>query len=180
MDAARNDTETFGASAPSVASATSSFCVASLNVGDRTTNPLEFVMDGDDSEIGAKHATVMARLLGAMNTETFGPGSLSADEREAVASLLSEFEGSGTVGKLLLEPTWTRVYEVVRRDCPAIFNALNLATLHLGRPSVLGATESCREFRDVLGYIAAWRSWYMDFDRAAVDAGRNRSLWCEW
>ena len=127
-------------------------------------------MDGDDSDIGNEHAAVMARMLEAMSTDRLGPGSFSAAERGAVDSLLSELEGA-EAGKLLMEPTWTRIYEVVRRDSPGLFNALNLATLQLGRPSVLEANDLCREFRDVLDYIAAWRSWYMDFDRAAVDAG---------
>ena len=38
------------------------FCVVSLNIGGRNTNPLEFVMDGDDSDVGAEHASVMARI----------------------------------------------------------------------------------------------------------------------
>ena len=29
------------------------FCVVSLNIGGRNTNPLEFVMDGDDSDVGS-------------------------------------------------------------------------------------------------------------------------------
>jgi hypothetical protein len=66
---------------------------------------------------------------------------------------------------------------VVRRDSPGLFNALNLATLQLGRPSALEASDVCREFRDVLDYIAAWRSWYMEIDRAAKfwteDAGKK-------
>ena len=115
-----------------------------MNIGGRNTNPLEFVMDGDDSDVGTEHASVMARMVEAMNT--FGPSSLSAAERAAVDSLLSEV-GAETYGGLLAEPTWTRVYEVVRRDSPGLFNALNLATLQLGRPSPLEAPESCSDLR---------------------------------
>ena len=50
-------------------------------------------MDGDDSDIGNEHAAVMARMLEAMSTDALGPGSLSAAERGAVDSLLSELEG---------------------------------------------------------------------------------------
>ena len=89
------------------------FCVASLNIGGRNTNSLEFILDGDDTDIGAEHASVMARMVEVMQIDTFGPGSLSAAERRGVESILSELEGSETFGKLLVEPTWTRVYEVV-------------------------------------------------------------------
>ena len=48
----------------------------------------------------------------------------------------------------------------MRRESPGLFNALNLATLKLGRPSPLEAPESCKEYRDTLDYVAGWRSWY--------------------
>ena len=54
----------------------------------------------------------------------------------------------------------------VRRDMPGLFNALNLATLQLGRPSVLEAPDLCREYCDDLDYIAGWRAWYAEIDRA--------------
>jgi hypothetical protein len=114
------------------------FCVVSLNIGGRNTNSLEFVLDGDDTDTGAEHASVMARMVEVMQIDTFGPGSLSAAERKEVDSLLSELEGS-EVRKQLAEPTWARVYEAVRRDSPGLFNTLNLATLRLGRPSALEA-----------------------------------------
>ena len=47
------------------------FNIASLNVGGRNTNPLEFVMHGDDSDIGKEHAAVMARTLEAMNVDSY-------------------------------------------------------------------------------------------------------------
>ena len=48
----------------------------------------------------------------------------------------------------------------MRRENPGLFNALNLATLKLGRPSPLEAPEACREYRDIFDYLAGWRSWY--------------------
>ena len=65
-----------------------------------------------------------------------------------------------------------RVYERVRRHMPGLFNALSLATLQLGRPSALEALELCREYRDDLDYIAGWRAWYKEIDRAG-------SFWTE-
>ena len=67
---------------------------------------------------------------------------------------------------LLQQPTWARVYDQVRRENPGLFNALNLATLQLGRPASLEAPESCREYQDTLDYIAGWRAWYTEIDRA--------------
>ena len=66
---------------------------------------------------------------------------------------------------MLDQPTWACVYDVVRRDIPGLFDALNLVTLQLGRPSLLEAPESCSRYRDSLDYIAGWRSWYTEIDR---------------
>ena len=75
-------------------------------------------------------------------------------------ALLAELaNGAESTASLLNQPTWARVYDEVRRDKPGLFNALNLATLQLGRPSPLEAPESCSEYRDTLDYIAGWRSW---------------------
>ena len=49
----------------------SGFNISSLNVGGRNTNPLEFVMHGDDSDIGKEHAAVMARTLEAMYVDSY-------------------------------------------------------------------------------------------------------------
>ena len=83
-----------------------------------------------------------------------------------VDSLLAELaNGAEATTSLPNQPTWARVYDEVRRDNPGLFNALNLATLQLGRPSPLEAPESCSEYRDTLDYIAGWRAWYMEIDR---------------
>ena len=81
-------------------------------------------------------------------------------------ALLAELaNGAKATASLLNQPTWARVYDEVRRANSGLFNALNLATLQLGRPSPLEAPESCSEYRDTLDYIAGWRSWYMEIDR---------------
>ena len=67
---------------------------------------------------------------------------------------------------LLLTPTWSEVHDQVCRKKAGLFNALNLATLQLGRPSLLEAPASCNAYRDSLDYIAGWRSWYTEIDRA--------------
>ena len=66
---------------------------------------------------------------------------------------------------MLKQPTWARVYEEARRDKPGLFNALNMATLQLGRPSPLEAPESCSGYRDTQDYIAGWLAWYKEIDR---------------
>ena len=84
-----------------------------------------------------------------------------------VDSLLAELaNGAEATASLPNQPTWARVYDEVRRDTPGLFNSLNLATLQLGRPSPLEAPESCGDYRDSLGYIAGWRAWYREIDRA--------------
>mgnify|MGYP001378902772 CR=1 FL=1 len=101
-----------------------------------------------------------------MTSDTDGPRAIGEAERRAVDSLLAELaNGAEGTASLLDQPTWARVYDEVRRDNPGLFNALNLATLQLGRPSPLEAPESCSEYRDTLDFIAGWRSWYREIDR---------------
>ena len=140
------------------------FFAVTLNIGGRNTNPVEFVLDGDESEVGAESIALGGKLFEAMIADTSGPSALGDAERAAVDSFLAEL-GAETVASLLNQPTWARVYDEVRRDNPGLFNALNLATLQLGRPSPLEAPESCSEYRDTLDYIAGWRAWYMEIDR---------------
>ena len=83
-------------------------------------------------------------------------------------ALLAELaNGAKATASLLNQPTWARVYDGVRRDKPGLFNALNLATLQLGRPAPLEAPESCSDYRDSLDYIAGWRAWYSEIDRGS-------------
>ena len=143
------------------------FCAATLNIGGRNTNPVEFVLDGDESDVGAASIALGGKLFEAMTSDTAGPRALGAAEHEAVDSLLAELaNGAEATASFPNQPTWARVYDEVRRDNPGLFNALNLATLQLGRPSPLEAPESCSEYRDTLDYIAGWHSWYREIDRS--------------
>ena len=142
------------------------FCAITLNIGGRNTSPAEFVLEGDDSETGVRCTAIGAQLLEAAGSDAFGPGSMHEEERRAVDAVLADLGSDEAVTKLLDEPTWVRVYELVRRDMPGLFNALNLATLQLGRPAVLEAPELCGEYRDDLDYIAGWHAWYLEIDRA--------------
>ena len=142
------------------------FCAVTLNIGGRNTNPVEFVLDGDDSDVGSASIALGGKLFEAMTSDTDGPRALGEAERRAVDSLLAELaNGAEVTASLLNQPTWARVYDEVRRDTPGLFNALNLATLMIGRPSPLEAPESCSEYRDTLDYIAGWLAWYREIDR---------------
>ena len=142
------------------------FCVVTLNIGGRNTNPVEFVLEGDRSDMGVACTALGVKLLEAIGSDTFGPGSMREAERTAVDAVLADLGSDETVATLLDQPTWVRVYELVRHGMPGLFNALNLATLQLGRPSALEAPGSCREYRNDLDYIAGWRAWYAEIDRA--------------
>ena len=65
-------------------------CVASLNIGARNTNPVEFVLEGDESHVGIASAALGTQLFEAMRSDTAGPGALGAQERRAVDALLAK------------------------------------------------------------------------------------------
>ena len=92
------------------------FCAVTLNIGGRNTNPVEFVLDGDASDIGVACTALGVRLREAMGSDTFGPGSMGEAERRAVDAVLSDLGSDEAIAKLLDEPTWVRVYEIVRLD----------------------------------------------------------------
>ena len=60
------------------------FCALTLNIGGRNTNAVEFVLEGDASDVGAACTALGARLLEAMGSDTFGPSALGEAERRAV------------------------------------------------------------------------------------------------
>ena len=62
------------------------FCAATLNIGGRNTNPVEFVLDGDESDVGAASIALGGKLLEAMTSDTAGPHALGAAEHGAVDS----------------------------------------------------------------------------------------------
>ena len=49
------------------------FCSVTLNIGGRNTNPVEFVLEGDESDLGVACTALGEQLLEAMGSDTFGP-----------------------------------------------------------------------------------------------------------
>ena len=68
---------------------TGGLCVASLNIGGRNSNPVEFVLEGDTSDVGTASAALGKQLFEAMRSDTAGPGALGEKERIAVDALLA-------------------------------------------------------------------------------------------
>ena len=62
------------------------FYAATLNIGGRNTNPVEFVLDGDESDVGAASIALGGKLFEAMTSDTAGPSALGAAEHGAVDS----------------------------------------------------------------------------------------------
>ena len=46
---------------PSKPHASSAFSLVTLNIGGRNTNPLEFLLEGDESEVGQQAVQIRAR-----------------------------------------------------------------------------------------------------------------------
>ena len=66
--------------------------------------------------------------------------------------------------------TWATVYEQVRREKWGFFNALNLASLKVGRPSPLEAPIECGHLTSCEDYLEAWLAWYMRIDESVLPA----------
>ena len=84
-------------------------------------------------------------------------------ERALVQQILASIYGDADpryVAGLLRTRTWATVYEQVRRERPGLFNALNLASLKVGRPSPLEAPIDCSHLRSGEDYLRAWLAWY--------------------
>ena len=80
---------------------------------------------------------------------------------EIMSSIFLELGGNRKYIDGLLESTnWAEVYEKVRSESPGLFNALNLATLQLKRPSIVEAPADCAHFTTRNGYLQAWGDWY--------------------
>ena len=94
----------------------SGFGALTLNIGGRNTNPVEFVLEGDESELGIACTALGVQLLEAAGSDTFGPSALPEAERRAVDAVLADLGSDEAIVKLLDEPTWVRVYEIVRLD----------------------------------------------------------------
>ena len=66
--------------------------------------------------------------------------------------------------------TWATVYDQVRREKPGLFNALNLVSLKVGRPSPLEAPIECGHLESCEAFLQAWSSWYSGIDESVVPA----------
>ena len=51
------------------------FCAVTLNIGGRSSNPVEFEVEGDESNLGVACTALGEQLLEAMGSDTFGPQS---------------------------------------------------------------------------------------------------------
>merc|ERR1719247_2324265 len=92
----------------------------SLNLGGRNTNPLEFILDGDDSPAGAAATQARLNAQEAMVDAEFGPSALRGEERAVIHSILDEIfrdmaTGRSLIEQLLRNRTWARVYDQVKR-----------------------------------------------------------------
>ena len=130
----------------------------SLNIGGRNTNPLEFLLDGDSSKEGLSATRARVRAQEAMVDAECGPARMTSTERAIVDDILSSITSELGGDKkyfdaLLSSSTWADVYNQVRSDKPGLFNALNLATLQLKRPSIIEAPTECAHFPARDGYL---------------------------
>ena len=128
-------------------SADKTLVAATLNIGGRNTNPLEFLLDGDSSEEGAAATKALNRAQEAMVDAECGPARMAESERAVVIETLDmifeELQGDRNyIDELLNAATWANVYDQVRRERHGLFNALNLSTIKMQRPSVIIAFES--------------------------------------
>ena len=67
--------------------------------------------------------------------------------------------------------TWATVYEQVRYEKSGLFNALNLASLKVGRPSPLEAPIECGHLGSSEEYLEAWIAWYNGIDESVLPPG---------
>ena len=73
------------------------FCVVTLNIGGRNTNPVEFVLEGDESDMGVACTAFGVQLLETMSSDAFGPGALREEERRAVYAALADLGSDAAV-----------------------------------------------------------------------------------
>jgi len=131
--------------------------ICSLNVGGRNTNSFEFDMTGDDTPLAQRWAQLRARGADALAVR--GPahvvGLAACVARVRAFMTHGAADGAGEAGgggaddddasiarRLLAAPTWLGMLAIVSAECPALFNALNLATLQQGRPSPFEAPQN--------------------------------------
>jgi hypothetical protein len=143
---------------------------ATLNIGGRNTNPLEFLLDGDSSEEGAAATKALNRAQEAMVDAECGPARMAESERAVVIETLDmifeELQGDRNyIDELLNAATWANVYDQVRRERHGLFNALNLSTIKMQRPSVMEGPAECAQYPSRDDYLRAWQAWYKQIDR---------------
>ena len=64
-----------------------------LNIGGRNTNPLEFILEGDDSDIGQQVVKMGRRAQEAMVDAAYGPAAMPHTERALVNKILTAIYG---------------------------------------------------------------------------------------
>ena len=74
-------------------SAREEISVVTLNIGGRNTNPLEFILEGDDSDIGQQVLRMNRRAQEAMVDAEYGPLAIPHAERALVNKILSSIYG---------------------------------------------------------------------------------------
>jgi hypothetical protein len=70
--------------------------VATLNIGGRNTNPLEFILEGDASEVGQQVLQMNRRAQEAMVDSKCGPAAMPHTERALVNTILASIYGQAT------------------------------------------------------------------------------------
>ena len=70
-------------------STTAEIPVVTLNIGGRNTNPLEFILEGDKSDIGKQVQQIARRAQEAMVDAEYGPAAMPHPERALVNKILS-------------------------------------------------------------------------------------------
>jgi hypothetical protein len=99
-----------------------------------------------------------------------GPARMAESERAVVIETLDmifeELQGDRTyIDELLNAATWANVYDQVRRERHGLFNALNLSTIKMQRPSVMEGPAECAQYPSRDDYLRAWQAWYKQIDR---------------
>ena len=77
----------------SAGSARAEMSVVTLNIGGRNTNPLEFILEGDTSELGEQVVQMNRRAQEAMVDATYGPAAMPHTERALVNKILTSIYG---------------------------------------------------------------------------------------
>ena len=79
--------------APHAESARLEIPIVTLNIGGRNTNPLEFILEGDTSEMGQQVVDMGLRAQEAMVDGASGPAAMPHAERALVNKILTLIYG---------------------------------------------------------------------------------------